>query len=228
MNQELINKKNVYGLIKKAFTDFAKENGFTFLKNGILVRIRGDILHTIYFDLGLSGLACDIAIQPLYVPSENIVLSFGNRISKFKVNMSERWPYGKTEHQLEQTLKEIKELLEKNALNWFQETGTPRGIVEFIQAGYADDQSLILGLPKFVKKQYLAFSYLYQNELELGTQELRNLEQVLVDDSRPWAVGIKELSKNMRELIINCPDLVEKTLKQFVLKTRQNLKLQSI
>lgn len=225
MSQDAIDKKKIYKLIRSVFAVFSQQNGFSFYKNYILVRIQSDILHTICFDFGVGGLTCDIAIQPLYIPSEDIVLSFGNRISKFNVNLKERWSYGQTESAMEKSLVEIKELLEKNALPWFRETGHPQGIINFIENGSVNDQALILGLPDFLKRLYLGFSYLYQNEFKSGTMVLEGLEQILAEDSRLWAIRLKELSKNTRESVAISPDQVVEVLKQIAQETRQNLKL---
>lgn len=222
----LNNKKKVVSkLIKHILKPFVTERNFSFHKPLIMVRERTDVLHIINFDLGLAGFTCDIAVQPLYIPEETLVLSFGNRISRFGVTMPERWEYGQTEVEIEQGLQEIKMLLEKHALFWFDDVGTPDGIVSFIESGRVNNTNLIVGFPPYLKNLYLGFSYLYNEQFNKGCEALQNTLQILRQDSRPWVEEVKRLSKNMFSLAKNEPEKIKTTLNEFTSYTKENLKL---
>ncbi|MBE0447971.1 MAG: DUF4304 domain-containing protein [Actinobacteria bacterium] len=220
-------RRSVRKLIKKVFKPFADEHGFKFHKPTLLLREYKDTLHIISFELSTADFTCRIAILPLYVPEDTISLSFGNRISRFKVMLREWWDYKQTEQENEQSLMQIKELLERNALPWFEEAGSPEGIVSFIESGKADDPSIALRCPRFIKDLYLGFSYLYLNKYDQAGRLLQAVADSFKGDTRQWAINTRELAENMCTLAKERPEEVSIKLQEFIKQTKENLKLKS-
>jgi len=212
-------------LIKEFFTPFAKKHDFTFNKPLLLTRKYDNALHIINFDLTTQGFNCNIAIQPLYVPADVINLSFGNRLNHFKTHLPGVWGYVQTEQAIENDLNEVLQLLETNALPWFEDAGNPEGIVSFIQNGLANDTRLIVGFPPFLKDIYLGFSYLYLKKYELADNALKNAISLLKDDTRDWVIELKELINDIRMLANNEPNKINDKLKEYIQQTKVSLKL---
>ena len=216
--------RNFNKLIKKVFKHFSEEYSFESYKPTVLLRLNNDVLHIINFDKGSAGFACDIAIQPLYVPSDSIVLSFGNRLSRFKVYLQERWDYGQSEQELENNLIQVKELLVRNALPWFEEVGHPQGIVSFIEMEKKNRKSLTW-CPPFQEYLYLGFSYLYLKKYDLAEIHLRSATDALDDNDWTWVIERKALINEMRRISNTEPESIEIKLEEFVEQTKMNLRL---
>lgn len=220
------NKKNFVTLLKKVMKPFVSQHNFSFNKPIILVRNRNDTLHIINFDVHAPGFNCDIAIQPLYVPDDTIVLSLGNRVNHFKVKLPGTWGYGDS-HQDEQELKEVINLLETNVLPWFDEVGSPEGIVKFLKHEWEAASNLIVGFPPYLRYLYTGFSYMYLGELRIGTIELEHLLNELQDDSRPWVVELKRSAETLISLSTEGEEKVKQQLASYLEYTRGNLKIKA-
>lgn len=218
-------KKEFIKLIKKVLTPFAREHDFIFYNPTILIRLNKDTLHIINFDLGTAGFTCDVAIQPIYVPAESLVLSFGNRLSRFNVLINERWKYGESQQEDEFNLLQIVELIKENVLIWFEEVGSAKGIISFIEKGLVNDTKLIIGFPPFMKNLYLGFSYLYEEKIKLAEGALHQVLDNLVADSRTWAVELKQVVNALLLLADDEPEEITKILQEYVEKNYLKLKL---
>lgn len=208
-------------IIKKIMTPFTKQYGFTFYKPTLLIREYKDTIHIINFDLGTAGFTCDIAIQPLYIPSDTIDLSFGNRLSKFKAQLKERWPY----EEIETSLAQVNELLVSNAIPWFNEVGTPNGIVSFLEKWRPDDFSIIVGFPPASRYLYLGFSYLYIGNNKLADKALQTVFDRYKDDKRDWAIELKQIISILRELLKDRQEEIHLKLKEYIDNNCKNLRL---
>lgn len=209
--------------IKVVFKPLAIEEGFFFYKPMLLLRMHQDTLHIVSFDRGLAGFACNIAIQPLYMPYDFISLSFGARLTRFRVDFPERWDYGNDWEGLLRNLYEALELVRRNALPWFHEVGSPGGLVSFIESGAADDPSYELECPPFLRETYLAFSYLYLGRSKDAERSFRKVAQAL--NGNPFAVEREALAREMELLIRSNPEGAAQRIKVQIEQTKQNLSL---
>jgi hypothetical protein len=218
-------KKALQKVIKEFFTIFAKQYTFIFYKPTLMIRVCDNVLHIINFDLPGEGLNCNIAIQPLYIPSDTINLSFGNRLNHFKTKLSGTWGYSNDKKDIEKDLSQIKELLEINVMPWFNKVGRPEGIISFIESGLAEDINCIVGFPPIFRSMYLGFSYLYTNEIFPAEKPLGEVVEQCKDDKRDWVVQQNEMIKNVLALAKNEPDRISEKLNEFVSLTKVNLKI---
>lgn len=209
-------------LIKVTFTAFARAHGFHFHSPRILVREREQILHIIDFDLGTAGFTCDVAIQPLFVPDDVIVLSFGNRISQFKTVMRERWPYGE-EEECKKGLEEIRLLLQRDALPWFDKVSSVSGMVAYLEEH--DPYAERLRLTPWLKYLYMGFGYLGLKRYQEGVDLLRKVDDYFVSNKMQWdwVLRWKQLVEEMISLVSTDPELVEKRLAEYADYTRNKI-----
>lgn len=221
----MMDKKALQKIIKEFFNTFAKQHAFIFYKPTIMLRVCNDTLHIISFDLISGGLNCNIAIQPLYIPSDTINLSFGNRLNHFKIRLPGTWGYSNDKMDIENDLTQIKELLEMNALSWFNEVGSPEGIISFIESGLAEDISIIVGFPPIFRNMYLGFSYLYTNKISFAEKPLQEVIEQCKDDKRDWVVQQNNMINKFFELAKNDPNKIGERLNEFIIMTKDNLKI---
>lgn len=219
------NRKVFVSLLKRMMKPIMSQHRFSFIKPTTMARINKDTLHIINFDVHTPGFNCDVAIQPLYVPKDSIALDFGDRINYFKVELEGIWGYGDS-HQDEQELIEVIKLLENNVLPWFDEVGSPEGIIRFLKDGWETESEVRLRLTPSLRYLYQGFSYMYLSELRLGSVELEHYIKELQNDSRPWVNESKKMAENMISL---CNEGDEEKVKQQLAKyreyTRGNLKI---
>ena len=218
-------RKFLQKIIKEFFTPFAKQRNFIFHKPTLMLRVYSDTVHIINFDLPSQGFNCNIAIQPLYVPSENIALCFGNRLNHFKTRIPGMWGYSSDEREVEKDLSQVKQLLETNAIPWFNEFGKPEGIISFIENGFAEDNNLIVGFPPAYRGMYLGYSYLYVNKLEFADKPLEEAIEIYKDDKRDWVVQQNKMINSIMLLAKNEPNKISEKLNEFVRITKDNLKI---
>ncbi|MCQ1531829.1 hypothetical protein [Lutispora saccharofermentans] len=220
-----MDKKALQRIIKDYFTTFAKQYNFVFYKSTVLLRVCEDTLHIINFDLPSDGLNCNIAIQPLYIPSDTITLSFGNRLNHFKTKLPGAWGYSNDKKDIERDLSQIKELLEINAIPWFNEVGRPEGIISFIESGLVEDINIIVGFPSIFRNMYLGFSYLYTNKIGLAEKLLQQVVEQSTEDKRAWVVQQNKMINSILALAKNEPNKIGEKLNEFVRTTKDNLKI---
>lgn len=218
-------KKSLKRIIKDFFTPFAMKNNFKFYKPTIMLRECDDTIHIINFDLPTEGFNCNIAIQLLYIPADGITLSFGNRLNCFKTKLSGIWGYSDDKGIIEKDLSQVKDLLEVNALPWFNEVGSPEGIISFIESGASEDINIIVGFPPALRNIYLGFSYLYINKIDLAEKPLLKVLELYKDDNRSWVVQEKEMINDILELAKKEPGRIKDKLNDYIRITKDNLKL---
>jgi len=223
--KNIMDKKTLQRIIKKYFTTFAEINNFIFYKPTIMLRECNDTLHIINFDLPTEGFNCSIAIQPLYIPSDSITISFGNRLNHFKAKLPGTWGYSSDKTIIEKDLSQVKDLLEVNAMPWFDKVGSPEGIISFIESGAAEDTNIIVGFPPALRNIYLGFSYLYINKIDLAEKPLLQVLEQYKEDKRGWVVQVKEMINSMLALAKDEPYKIREKLTDYIRITKYNLKL---
>jgi hypothetical protein len=221
-------KKILIGMIKESMTQFAKDHDFVFYKPTILVRLSQDTLHIINFDVQSQGFDCSIAIQPLFVPSDSISLSFGNRLSHLGVHLPGIWGNG-DEQGVISDLEEVQGLLLRNVLPWFEKVGYPKGMVQFLKDdNFEKNKELIVGLPPYKRRLYLALGNLYEQNFNLANSELANLKEMIKDETKAWINEIRRFAEQITKLIdTEDESQVALYLQNIIQNTKSNLKLKN-
>lgn len=218
-----MDKKQLKKLIKNELKEVCKIYNFIPKSETLYLRITDDdVLHIINFDLGSIGFTCSIAIQPLYIfEHTNVVsLNMGGRLSRFKTVQKEWWSY----EQPEKGISEIKELLIINGLPWFEQYGTPKGIIEFISSGKQKEYGLV-SFDLFHQKKYLAFSLLYTGNLVEGAQCINDLIGEIKDNAADLMHSYKRQLMEFLTTIINEPDKVPEILNAAVVENKKGIKV---
>ena len=207
---------------------FAKEQNFIFYKPTILVRLSEDTLHIVNFDVYVNGFDCSVAIQPLFIPSDSIDLSFGNRLSHLGVHLPGIWGQG-DQKEVIGDLEEVQGLLLRNALPWFDEAGSPKGMVKFLKDGnFEKNKEVIVGLPPFMRRLFLALGYLYEPSFNLAKSELEIFNELTKDETKTWMIELRNFAEQITKLI-DTMDNSQLTLylQNIIQDTKCNLKLKN-
>jgi len=217
-----MDKKVVKRLIKTEFKDIINENGFTKKSDTLYIKnTERNVLHIINFDLGSIGFTCSVALQPLYIleHTSGINLSMGERLSRLKIVQKEWWSY----EQPENGIKEIKELLLKNGMPWFENYGTPEGIINFISTGVYKEYGFI-GFNPFHQKKNLGFSLLYTGRLDEGVKCINDLINEIKDNAADFMLSYKKQLKELCDTIINQPDKIPEILNNAIIENKKGIK----
>ena len=217
--------KELRKMIKPFFKGFAEEQGFIFQTPKTMVRINQDILQVIGFEKP-GGFYCNIAIQPLYIAEEVIVLNFGNRINHFKVNLPGIYGESSDVEEVKKDFTEIKNLLETNAIPWFNEVRNPQGIVSFLE-NLPNEQHMVM-LDPFMRKERLAYSCLYLHNYEKALKYFEEILEMLNNDNSYNMRIFLSLINNInaiKEMIREHPEKIDGLLQDNIQYTRSKLKL---
>jgi hypothetical protein len=218
-------KKMLKKILKSKLVPFSKKHDFKFYKPIILVKDCGSILQIINFDILSEGFNCNIAVQPLYIPSEELDLSFGNRLNYFKTKEEGIWGYGDNQDKIEKDLDRVIELLESNAIPWFDEVSTPSEIVTFISEGKANDTDMIVGFPQQIRSKFLGFSHLYEGEYKLAKDALICFVEFYQGDTRKWVIDEVTRIEELINVSKSNPSNILSILNQYIELTKKNLKI---
>jgi len=218
-----MDKKLIKKLIKNEFGEFLHTEGFVSKSETLFLKVTPDnVLHIINFDLGSIGFTCAIAMQPLYTfeHTKVVSLSMGERLSRFRIVQKEWWSYDEPE----KGVSEIKELLIKNGLPWFEQYGTPFGIVEFIATGKVKEYGLKL-FDSFHQKQYLGFSLLYTGRIDEGIKCIYELISEISDTAAEFILTYKGQLVDLITQIKNQPDKTLIIIDDIVKENKRCLKI---
>lgn len=215
--------QKVKKLIKQALKPFAEQKNFLFYKPTVLLRVHQNVMHVISFQLpGTSGFYCYAVIQPLYIPYERLDLSFGGRL-RHMTNNRDAWGLEIEDVELEREFEQLLEVINKNALPWFDQAGCPAGIVPYVNQWAPGDAFLIAPI---TRKRHLAYSYLYLNELELADKAL---SAFLEEGTQPPIYDYQEVENNriqeLRKLIQSQPEMIGDKIREYIDYTSSHLKL---
>ena len=75
-------------------------------------------------------------------------------------------------------------------------------MVEFLKdENFENSKELIVGLPPYMRRLYLALGHLYQLRLDSANLELINLKDMIKDETKAWIIDIRNIAEQMIELI---------------------------
>jgi hypothetical protein len=217
--------KEIRKLIKEEFKDIQKLYGFH-RRTGILyIKITDDcILQDICFQLRRDSLTCEVAMQPLYAYNDipGLTFNFGTRIGHFKHYSTDWWQFENATEGIK-CLKEVKLLLVEHAMPWFEQYGTPEGIIDFIQQD-KDEEYGFYHLKVRCKEEFLAFSLLYLGNIQAGLTCLENYVQTMHSKDEYW-VQYRFKLQSIIDSISQDPNITLKLLQGFVSDNKSLLKL---
>ncbi len=224
MDRKIAKKK-----IRQMLKSFAQQHGFKNFKTNIIVRVHQDVLHSIVFEFDDVGFRCSLAIQPLYKIANEIHLTFGGRLYQFDNSLKKKWYYEDDEDE-EKVACQIRESLEKYGFKWFEEAGSPRGIITFIESGKLYTPPLYLfGVTPMHKSLYLGYSYAYTGNYKKSEMHLVDFLEYLKNDPRPlnsWEKEVKEQIYLLKDAFKHSDSAVKALLAANIAKTKQALKLE--
>ncbi|MCL2048276.1 MAG: hypothetical protein FWG87_06065 [Defluviitaleaceae bacterium] len=211
--------------INTSYNKLLKDRGFKRYKSNQYINVTEQhIIQIVMFEFLSCGFTCAVAMQPLYIQDHTeftcLHLNFGDRITRFKTVQKEAWEY----HEHEEGIRIIRELLNKNVFPWFEEYGTPKGIVEFISSGGMKKYGLF-DFNKFFEYQYLGFSLLYTNQAERGIGYLERMIDEIRNDSvtsmRDYKFHIVDLISRIKK----SPNNTINALNDIIIRNRLSLNL---
>lgn len=218
-----MDKKEVKKLIKTEFKDILNANGFSKKSDTLYIKsTERNVLHIINFDLGSIGFTCSVALQPLYVieHTQGINLTMGERLSKFKIVQKEWWTY----EQPQIGIQEIKGLLLKNGMPWFENYGTPEGIINFISTGKFKEYGFVAFNP-FHQKKNLGFSLLYSERFDEGIKCINELIGEIKDNAADFMLLYKKQLIEFADKIKKQPDKIPEILNAAIIENKASLKI---
>jgi len=218
-----MDKKELKKTIRAEFGKYLAELGFYRKREGVYIRICENVIHNISFEFGSIGFTCVIAMQPIYIkvgtPSIFLHLTFGSRLSRFRIIQKEWWSYDEPK----KGIVEIKELLNKNGFPWFDQYGTPRGVIDFISGGKVEEYGL--WFDKFHQQQYLGFSLLYIGQIEKGIRALQAMCNEISENAVEFMKEYKIQINSFIDMITKDPNSLRTALDDIVQENRAALKI---
>lgn len=218
-------KKVLKDIIKSRLIKMAEEYGFSFYKPTTIIKCDQSILQIINFDILIEGFNCSIAIQPLYIPSEGLDMSFGNRLNYFNVVEQGIWGEGDNKNKIEADVDKCLELIKLNVIPWFEKLSTPDEIILFINSEELENKNLIAWFPPQLRNKFLGFSYLYTGKHDLAENVFNHFIKFYEDDDRNWVINDIKIVNKLISVSKANPLNIPKILDEYVEFTKRNLKI---
>ena len=228
IKKELNAKNQARKLTKKMISDefngLLKDNGFIKYESNVYIKVSADIIQNITFELPPVGFTCAIAMQPLYIKDHAettfLHLTFGNRLSRFKIIQKEWWSYDDPIRGIT----EIRELLNINGFPWFRQYGTPDGIIDFMTKEKLQEYGFI-AFREFHQKKYLGFSLLYTGHIDEGIQSLQDMLNEITENAVEWMKEYKRQIIELIDRIIENPSDIKRIMENIIQENRIALKI---
>jgi hypothetical protein len=124
-------KQKITQILKKYFKNFIRENNFKLLNGDTVVRVTNNLIQGIYFQPSSYSESVNVTvfIQPLFMPRENIVLSFGERWGVV-MRKGDYWIKVGDEIDTMNAVSEILFFIKEYTLNWFNMTKSSCELLE--------------------------------------------------------------------------------------------------
>lgn len=222
MSELTINEKRK--ILRREFKQFNQENGFKFVKPNTLLREQNDILQFLQFQIKVGYMSCDIASQPLYIPSDILNLSISIRIQFLGNRTRLGWGrFDRTEEEFALDVQDMLQLVATGGLQWFEDMGEPENL---IKNTLDQNYELTQGYAPVLKLRTVAMSHLYLGHINEGILYMEKLmsEYSRYPNSEACVHSIPEcqrwidMAKNQQEEIPN-------KFKSIIADTRNNLRI---
>ena len=216
------NRKLLKKQIREFIKQFAYNNNFMLYQRTFAVREVENLLHIVCFDFPPASMQCHVAIQPLYVPEANLHFTFGNRLNYLGVRKSGLW--GREESKIHEDIEEISNLLESNALPWFNEVSSPEKLIGYIIGDSISGS--IIQCPPFLRTLYLGFSYLYIKKYDLANEALNKALNMTSDYIGKYKdKNVSLIVPLLNKIENNEFNSIDNDLRNFIEFTKENCKL---
>lgn len=210
-------KQQIKTSVRHFVEAFSCEHGFKLYQKTFALRIKNDLLQIVCFDFPPSGMQCHVAIQPLYIPEDNINFTFGNLLNRFMINKPGLWGIDIT--KIEDDIREISKLLETYIIPWFDKVSSARSLIEYVNSRNIND----IRCPPYFTNTILGFSYLYINDfrnakyvlnkrLELSSNLILHSEREKLIQLMLSLIDLGEYEK-IKELLNDFTELTKKNCK---------------
>ena len=108
-----------------------KTNGFS-MRGNLFYRRREDLLQCILFErVYNTAFNCEVNIQPLYIPSSRLILTFGDRLGWFFNERDTQWNIPADSKQLIQVMEQIIKIIEDYVFPWFDQLSTSHELFQW-------------------------------------------------------------------------------------------------
>lgn len=224
MNKKLLNK-----LTRKFAKKLAQKYGFELYRPTTLVKNSNSILHIISFGLPPSGLYCNVAVLPIYIPTDVVFYDIGNRLNHFKTILSGNWCDGDTEEEIIRDQDTIQKLIESNVLPWFSAISSPIDFIYMLEKELENENQRLTICPPHLGILCIGFSLMLVKEYKRAEIVLRRAYTEVMEYApdlitvNPWNL----IKPNIELLENNQTDLIQENIEDYVRQTNANLKLKS-
>lgn len=222
------NSTNSNSLFRKSMTKWVanplKEYGFKRYKTTNIARISKDsIIQILNFQkeaFGGKTFTVNVAVRPLFVPSEDLSLEPGNRIGYFKYSYDKWWDFNE-EVTSNNSFEEINEIIFSAVISWFDKVNDIKGLIKI----YEDKEREML-VPTHLGWRYFDLGHLYakNDQFDEAIYSIKEAKKEFDSRSLDWC---KNASKQCEFFInvLNNGSRVEHYLIDSESKTRSNLGL---
>lgn len=156
MNERTIFKRKIQQLSKEIAADY----NFTLYKRSFLIKEESDIVCMIVFDFPPTAMQFHVAVQPLYIPSERLHITFGYNIQR--PNIAQKGYWGSDPEYLERDINEITETIRNDVLPFFQTVSSPQKLIDYLQ----NDSSKRIRVAPNILKLHVAYSLLMTRQYD--------------------------------------------------------------
>lgn len=220
MSELSINEKRK--IIRNEFKQFNQENGFRFIKPNTLLREQNDILHFLQFKIKAGYMSCDIASQPLYIPSAILNLSISIEIQFLGKRTRLGWgSFDRTEEEFSLDVQDMLQLIATGGLQWFEDMGVPENLIKnTLDTNY----KLTQGYAPVLRLRTVAMTHLYLGHINDGILYMEKLiaEYRRYPNSEASVYRIPECQRWI-DMAKNQPEEIPNKFKFIIAETRNNL-----
>lgn len=182
-------------------------------------RARGGLLLQAPLDHTVRGICFDesidprkfytqILLQPLYVPSEDLIFNLGWRLG----GASHRW-----EADAPDLVERLGNRLRQEALPFFKSASTPHDVARAVEALGKDRDPYA--------RQAIAYSYARSGDSKNATRALDALLSLL-DEKTPWQRTMADRARSVRSLIASDPSKLVAQMDDWARETARNLQIE--
>ena len=121
--------------IKRLTDPFFQSHGFT-RKGNLYYKIKDLLVFCIVFEPVNGTLYCNYCMTPLYMPSEDLYLTYGNRVETFTRYRLPPLDMSQSDETCAAWVRSLTDLLDRRILPFFARIDTPEHLARFLKRGY--------------------------------------------------------------------------------------------
>jgi hypothetical protein len=121
--------------IKRLTDPFFQSHGFT-RKGNLYYKIKDLLVFCIVFEPVNGTLYCNYCMTPLYMPSEDLYLTYGTRVETFTRYRLPPLDMSQSDETCAAWVRSLTDLLDRRILPFFARIDTPEHLARFLKRGY--------------------------------------------------------------------------------------------